>query len=197
MAIPILRHRIVLNYEAEAAGLKVEDLIERLLKTTEQVVFENAIDGAEAVFPSDLLSFVKGSSVIGDPDLVDPHIRNAGDLCRDFGLKAESIFLQLNSLDDFSSEHLVAGFHVTQVQVGECIAQGGQELVSERMPKEENAMRLATGITRSIDHIGMTVQQGLKKQIVFVRVVFEIGVLDHHEIACSVFDARPQGCSFS
>ena len=32
VAIPILRHRIVLNYEAEAAGLKVEDLIERLLK---------------------------------------------------------------------------------------------------------------------------------------------------------------------
>lgn len=32
VAIPILRHRIVLNYEAEAAGLTVEDLIERLLK---------------------------------------------------------------------------------------------------------------------------------------------------------------------
>jgi len=31
VAIPILRHRIVLNYEAEAASLKVEDLIERLL----------------------------------------------------------------------------------------------------------------------------------------------------------------------
>jgi MoxR-like ATPase len=31
VAIPILRHRIVRNYQAEADGVKVEELIERLL----------------------------------------------------------------------------------------------------------------------------------------------------------------------
>jgi MoxR-like ATPase len=31
VALPILRHRLVRNYKAEAEGLKIEDLIQRLL----------------------------------------------------------------------------------------------------------------------------------------------------------------------
>jgi MoxR-like ATPase len=31
VTLPILRHRVVRNYKAEAEGLKIEDIIQRLL----------------------------------------------------------------------------------------------------------------------------------------------------------------------
>jgi MoxR-like ATPase len=33
LAYPTLRHRILINYRAEAEGIKVEDVIRRLLET--------------------------------------------------------------------------------------------------------------------------------------------------------------------
>ena len=36
MAYPVLRHRILINYRAEAEGATVEQLIDRLLKTVQE-----------------------------------------------------------------------------------------------------------------------------------------------------------------
>src|SRR5204863_9552554 len=35
LAFPVLRHRILINYRAEAEGIKVENVVERLLKAVQ------------------------------------------------------------------------------------------------------------------------------------------------------------------
>jgi MoxR-like ATPase len=38
LAIPALRHRILLNYRAEAEGIKIDDVVKRLLAATKTPV---------------------------------------------------------------------------------------------------------------------------------------------------------------
>ena len=56
-----------------------------------EAVFEDAADGADAVFPADFFAFGIGAAVVGDGDLVDAGA-GAGDLGDDLWLDAEAGF---------------------------------------------------------------------------------------------------------
>ena len=56
--------------------------------------------------------------------------------CCDLGFESESFFFELYALDNGRLEHLVTGFHICQVQVGEHVRQHGQELITYRVPVE-------------------------------------------------------------
>ena len=43
-------------------------------------------------------------TIIQDADLIDPDLRNAGNLCRHLGLKAKALFLQFEALYGFAAE---------------------------------------------------------------------------------------------
>ena len=57
------------------------------------VVFQDAINGAETVFPTYFLAFFIAAAVIGNAHFIDAHIGNAAHFGRDLGLKSESFFL--------------------------------------------------------------------------------------------------------
>ena len=43
LALPVLRHRIVPTFNAEAEGIKVDDIVRRLLKETPQGLEANVV----------------------------------------------------------------------------------------------------------------------------------------------------------
>ena len=85
-------------------------------------------DGFERVLEADLLAFFVGAAVVRDRHFVDARA-HARDLARDFGLDAEVLRLQVEAIGDVADEHLVAGLHVRQVQVGERVGQQRQDLL--------------------------------------------------------------------
>src|SRR5262245_23475658 len=88
------------------------------LRRAARTILDDAPDCADAVAPADLLAFLVSAARIRNADLVDaaPHRR---DLAGHFRLEAEAVFFDRDRLNDFPAEHLVAGFHVGQIQVRE------------------------------------------------------------------------------
>jgi hypothetical protein len=78
-----------------------------------QSVFPQTPDSAHAILPTDLLSLSVSTTRIADPDFVDTQVPLC-DLDSDFRLEPKAIFLEVNGLDDFSPECLIASLHVTQ-----------------------------------------------------------------------------------
>lgn len=87
-----------------------------------QVVFQNAVNGAEAVFPADFLAFFVGAAVIGNAYLIDA-AACFSDLGGDFWLKAKAVFLNADRLDYLAAKGFVAGFHIAEVDIGQHIRQ--------------------------------------------------------------------------
>jgi hypothetical protein len=102
-------------------------------------VAHDAVHRSHAVPPADLLALGVGASVVGDPDLVDPPPAG-GDLGRHLRFEAEAVLFDLDRLDDLAAEGLVTGLHVGEVQVGEDVGDGGQELVADRVPVVEDSV---------------------------------------------------------
>ena len=49
-----------------------------------------------------------------------------GDLGGDFGFEAEAVLAQVDAPQDVRAEHLVAGLHIGQVEVGDGVGQQGE-----------------------------------------------------------------------
>ena len=90
-----------------------------LLGPAEDIVLYYGVDGANAISPSDLLPFGVSSPVICDSDFEDSTTGSRSEFGSNFGFKSESILFDGDILDDLSSENLVAGFHVGEVDVRE------------------------------------------------------------------------------
>ena len=137
-------------------------------------------DRLERVLQPDLLALLVGAAVVRDRHFVDARA-HPRDLAGDLGLDAEVARLQIESIGDVADEHLVAGLHVREVQVGERIGQERQHPVADRMPEIEDAMAARRPEkARAVDHVGLALENRLEQQRVLARVVFEIGVLDDH-----------------
>src|SRR4051794_519681 len=63
----------------------------------------DAVEGADAVLPPDLLAFVVGSAAVGDTDLEQAPVAG-GDLGGDLGLDAEAALLEGEALEDLLAE---------------------------------------------------------------------------------------------
>src|SRR5579872_4393964 len=64
----------------------------RTLLSPEQAIFENAIDSPESIPPAYFLSILWGTAIVGNADLIDTNIRDAGYLGCHFGLEAKALF---------------------------------------------------------------------------------------------------------
>jgi hypothetical protein len=83
-------------------------------------VLQQAPETPDAVLPSDLLALFIGSAPVSDADFVDPQ-PPFGNLDRDLRLKTKAVLFEGNGLNDLPAEDLVAGFHVSQVDVGKAV----------------------------------------------------------------------------
>src|ERR1700678_2497727 len=124
------------------------------------IVFHDAVEGPHAVLPVDLLALLVGAAVVRNADLVDTaaRVRNIGG---DFRLEAEAALFDGDRLDDLPPEHLVAGLHVGQVQVGEHVREQREQAVADAVPEIEHAMRPAAHETRAEHHVRFIAQDRL------------------------------------
>ena len=81
-------------------------------------VFQDYKNSSEAVLPGDLLTLTVRSAVVRYPNLVYPalffpHFNG------DFRFNSKTILFDLNASDNLRSEHLITGFHVSEVQIAE------------------------------------------------------------------------------
>ena len=70
---------------------------------------------------TDLFPLLVRPAIVGDPHFVDPDAVQFSQLGSNLRLKPELILLECHSLDDLSSEHLVASFHIRQVQASKYV----------------------------------------------------------------------------
>ena len=104
-------------------------------------VFQDAANGADAVAPADFFAFGVGASMIRHSHFVDAD-SHFSHFSRDLWLETEAVFFNLDFLNDLASENFVAGLHVGEIEVGEHVAERGQEGVSDRMPEVEDPVFL-------------------------------------------------------
>ena len=162
----------------------------------QEAVFEDAAEGAEAVFPADFFAFGVGAAVVGNGDFVDA-CAGAGDLGDEFGLDTEAVFLEGDGLDQLAFENFVAGLHVGEVEIGCHVRQEGEELVAERVPEVEHAVLVRADEAGAEDGVCLAAENGLEQRGVVCGIVFEVGVLDEHDVRRGFADAGSQGGTFS
>src|SRR5579864_5288047 len=151
---------------------------------------QNHAQRLEAVLPSDLLAFLVRPPVIADRHFVDAQLPLRG-LHGDLRLEAESIRPDGNALQQVRAKHLVAGLHVGHIQIAEHVGNQRQVFVDHRMPVRQHAALLARHVPRSEHRIRPPVEQRTQQLHIFVRIVFEIGVLHQAEIPRRMRDRRP------
>ena len=134
----------------------------------QEAVFEDAADGAYAVFPADFFAFGVGAAVVGDGDFVDAGA-GAGDLGDDLGFDAEAVLLEGDGLDQLAFKNFVAGFHVGEVEIGRHVRQEGEELVAEGVPEIQHAVLVRADEARAQDGIRLAAENGLEQCQRFYR----------------------------
>ena len=65
------------------------------------------------------------------------------------------------------------------------------------MPKEQDAVCIAAHEPGTVDHVGMARQNRRQEQFVFLRVVFQVRVLDDDIVPRGGGNSRVKGCPFS
>ena len=65
------------------------------------------------------------------------------------------------------------------------------------MPEVNNAMRPASQESGTEHNVGAIFQDRCKKDWVFVRVIFQVGVLNDYYVSSCVLKARTQSCSLA
>ena len=97
--------------------------------TPRKRILDDTPDGADAVFPIDLLALGVGAPVVGDSDFVDADTL-LGELGGDLRLESKAIFLDRDGLNDFPPHGLVACLHIREIQIGEHIGHEREEAVA-------------------------------------------------------------------
>ena len=109
-----------------------------------EAVFQDTHDGADAVFPSDLFTFVVRTAIVGDGDFID-HPVLLGDFRGDFRLKAKAVFFNFNLLQHLFFEDPVADLHIGEIEVGHHVRQGGEKAIAEVVPVVDERVVLVDG----------------------------------------------------
>lgn len=86
------------------------------------IILQNSVNRSKSVFIIDLLTLSIGTTIIGDPHLID-YGATTSDFCCNFRFKTKTILDDCDALDQFALEHLITGFHIRQVDVGEHIGE--------------------------------------------------------------------------
>jgi hypothetical protein len=100
-------------------------------------------------------------------------------------------------MKEFAPKHFVTCLHVGEVQVGAHVGQQREKSVSHHMPKVNHAMRPASQESGTEHNVGAILQNRCKKDGVFVRIIFQVGVLNDYYVSSCVLKARTQSCSLA
>ena len=104
-------------------------------------ILDDTPDGADAVFPIDLLALGVGAPVVGDSDFVEADTL-LGELGGDFRLKTETVFLDGDGLQNFPPHGLVACLHIRKIEIGEHIGHEREEAIAHGVPEVEHPVFL-------------------------------------------------------
>ena len=138
----------------------------------------------ERVAEADFFAGFVGAAGVADAEFIDTPAA-AGDFGGHLRFNAEAVLLQVwqNLLDYLTTKDFVAGFHIGEVQVGEDVRQRCQEAVGGVVPEVEDTVRAGREESRTVDDVRAAFDDRLDEDRVLGRVVFEVGVLDHDDIA--------------
>ncbi len=125
-----------------------------------------------------------GASKIAAPRLAS--------LIGQLGLDAEVVVPERNGLQQLGADHLVAGLHVAQVEVGRHVDQRGQQAVAEAVVEQQHPPVVAGEEPGAEDGVGLLVEEGLHQARQVARVVLEVRVVGHAHVAGGVGERRPE-----
>src|SRR3990172_7629640 len=127
--------------------------------------------------------------------LINPELL-PGDFGGEFRLKPKTIRTDANRLENFAREDLISCFHISHIQVIEHVCQQGQELISKRMPEEQDTMRATSKKTRAKHNICLPTEYRNKEMLVIGWIIFKIRILNDDDIPLCVTPTGLNRCSF-
>src|SRR5205085_2798051 len=119
------------------------------------------------------------------------------DFGSDLGFETESVFTQIDVPHDRCSECLIASFHVGEVDVCAHVGKHGQQFVSDHVPEINDPVRTPAHESGAENDVGFSAQNWLEQARIFLRFVFEVGILDKNDIAGGGSEATAQSCALS
>lgn len=159
-------------------------------------IAKDAIHCPNTVLPIDLLSLCIGAARVGDPHLEDP-IARSRKFRRDFRFEAEAILLNINALNHFPLEALVARLHIRQIEISEHVRNEREEAISHTVPEIQHSMRTSGLKTGSIDDVGSIIEKRFEQNGILSWIIFEICVLNDDEIGASVCETCAKCSTFA
>ena len=172
--LAILRERDPAGHPPRLGGGWV---VERHSRHRASGVPENHENCAHTVAPSDLLALGVGPPGVGDPHFVDS-AAHARHLAGDFGFETEPILFELDRLNHFTLEHLGAGLHVGEIDVGHHVGERREDPVADAVPVVEDTVLRPAHETGAVNHVGTPITQGRKQSGKLRGVVFQICIMD-------------------
>ena len=87
-------------------------------------IFPNTVNRSHAIFETDFFAFFDGARTVGNRYFMNANaeITNFGG---DFWLEAVTIFLNVDFIDNFTTENFVTSFHVGEFSFSEKIGKSG------------------------------------------------------------------------
>src|SRR5262249_20740618 len=181
------------RYIASASGTR--GMPRRAWLSRQETVAEYVEEGGYPIAPVDFLPFGICPAVVGNGYFIDPAIE-PGHLHSNLLLEAKTVRTDLHLLQDLSPKHLVAHLHIRQIEIGHHVTQGREELIADKVPEIQYTMR-ATVEAIAKDHIGPLLEDRLQEAWIVLGIIFQVGILDKHNVACHVRQRGPNGSAFA
>src|ERR1700739_4996676 len=121
---------------------------------------EDRAPRAGAAPPSNFLSFAIGTARIADRNF-EYACATLGQFDGELRINVKCGTFERNTLEQIRANHLVTGFHVGEVEIGNQVAQEGEQFIAERVAEEKSALVPAGHEARSENGISIFIQKQL------------------------------------
>src|SRR4029077_7119438 len=99
-----------------------------------------------------------------------------------FRFNFEALANKRDALQQIGANHLVAGFHIGEIQIRDDVAHKGQKSISKLVTEEKDAPVFAGKKAGAENGVGLFFQENLDHFKEIQRVIFEIGVMNNGEL---------------
>src|SRR5580693_3012499 len=65
------------------------------------------------------------------------------------------------------------------------------------MPEVKHAMRSGAQKARTVNHISLALHEGTEQERIITRIIFQVCILDYHEVSSCLLNSAAQGRSFA
>jgi hypothetical protein len=158
-----------------------------------QIVLQDAPDGPESIFPIDFFALGKCASVVRDTYFVYANSRDSCKFGGNLRFNPKAIFFKPKVLHQVTLKHLVACFHICQVEVSEQVRDESENFIADAVPEKQDSVRVPTHETASVNNVRAAFNNGFEQQIIFFRVVFQVGILNKNDLTSCLLEA-PSDC---